>query len=351
MSVPPPADLPAGPPTRARRPRALVSRPEAEDPICRALSEAGLDVVAAALTVTRPASAAVRRGALDALRGAAWVAVTSPTAVRVLRSTAEESGTTLAAALRTTPHPSAGRADEAGAAVRADEAASAAPDRPASHGVRVAAVGRGTARALEAAGVHVDLVPAPEAENAAGLVAAFPDPPPAAPFPTGGIPAGPASPLRAPIRPDRPARTSDGPATRVADPARHVVLPASALASPTLAQGLRARGWEVTAVPIYTTAPVDGPAAAALHAAVGDPPDVVVLTAGSGARAMVEILGRPPAGTAVAVIGEPTARVCAELGIRVDAVAATPAPADLAAAALAALSAAAPGQTPLPPRP
>ena len=204
--------------------------------------------------------------------------------------------------------------------------------------MRVAAVGRGTARALRVAGVDVDLLPAPEAENAAGLAAAFPDPPPPAGFPAGGVPASASSPLRAPIRPDRADPTSDEHEPRVADPTRHVVLPASALASATLALGLRARGWEVTTVPIYTTVPVDGPEADALRAAVGDWPEVVVLTAGSGARALVDVLGRPPAGTAVAVIGEPTARVCAELGIRVDAVAAAPSPADLAAAVLVALA-------------
>ena len=56
-----------------------------------------------------------------------------------------------------------------------------------------------------------------------------------------------------------------------------------------------------------------------MQAAIGAWPEVVVLTAGSGARALVEVLGAPPGSTAVAVIGEPTARVCAALAIRVDA--------------------------------
>ena len=299
------------------RPRALVTRPAPEDPICRALNRAGFDVVPAALTVTLPAPPATRAAALATLRDTAWVALTSPTAARVLGDTAREAGTTLAQAVS---------------------------------GLRVAAVGRGTARALAAAGVAVDLQPAPHAENAAGLATAFPDPPAPAPAP-GHLRAELDTPLRPPIRPDGPPAgplggplggptVSDATVLRVAEPARHVVLPTSMLAAPTLAQGLRARGWEVTSTPLYTTAPVRGEAADEARARVlgaGDWPDVVVLTAGSGARALVEVLGRPPAGVGVAVIGEPTAAVCAEVGIRVDAVAATPAPADLAAAARAAL--------------
>ena len=324
--MPRPGDHPGGAPTggdaefvagiggpgREGRPRVLVPRPGPDDPLCRALADAGFDVVPVALTVTVPAPESTRGRALDALRAAAWLVLTSPTAVRVLRATAEEAGTTLARLVAATP------------------------------GLRVAAVGRGTARALAAADVRVDLAPAADAENAAGLADACPHAPPPRGLPAGGPVAGEVEPLRRPIRPSGPpGAVSDDPARRtVAEAARHVVLPASALASPALAQGLRSRGWEVTGVPMYTTATVAGDTAEAARAAIGAWPEVVVLTAGSGARALVEVLGAPPGSTAVAVIGEPTARVCAALAIRVDAVAASPAPEDVAAAAVAAHQAA-----------
>uniref|UniRef100_UPI0025C08A57 uroporphyrinogen-III synthase n=1 Tax=Galactobacter sp. TaxID=2676125 RepID=UPI0025C08A57 len=78
---------------------------------------------------------------------------------------------------------------------------------------RVAAVGRTTAAALREAGIRVDLVP--NTHSAAGLVEAW------------------------------PTCEDTGAAT--------VLLPASALAAPTLADGLLEKGWRPRPVTAYTT--------------------------------------------------------------------------------------------------
>ncbi|MFC4554435.1 uroporphyrinogen-III synthase [Georgenia faecalis] len=158
---------------------------------------------------------------------------------------------------------------------------------------RVAAVGPGTAAALRGAGARVDLVPAGRS-SAADLLAAWPVP-----------------------------------------PAGRVLVPRSALAGPTLVDGLRARGWEVDDVVAYTTvpAPADPGAAAELRAGRVD---VVLLTSGSTAAALLERYGPP--GAVVVAIGEPTARAARGLGLRVDAVAHEQTPAGLVRAAAAALT-------------
>lgn len=99
------------------------------------------------------------------------------------------------------------------------------------------------------------------------------------------------------------------------------LLPGSALAYPRLADGLTALGWDVEVLPIYTTEPV-APAEATGHAGWSDY-DAVVLTAGSIARAAVQIWRDPPPQVAVVAFGEPTAAACTALGIRVAAVATT----------------------------
>ena len=52
--------------------------------------------------------------------------------------------------------------------------------------------------------------------------------------------------------------------------------------------------------------------------------DAVVVTAGSSAQALLQLLGPPPEKTAVVSIGQSTTARCHELGLRVDATAATP---------------------------
>src|SRR5690606_861303 len=112
-------------------------------------------------------------------------------------------------------------------------------------GVRVAAVGEHTAAALAAAGVRVDFVPSTD-YTARALVDEWPD-------------------RRAGLR---------------------VLAPLSAIAAPTLVDGLRAHGLDVDAVEAYTTVTAR-PDAATAQAAMRDIRAVLV-TSGSVARAVTE---------------------------------------------------------------
>jgi uroporphyrinogen-III synthase len=145
------------------------------------------------------------------------------------------------------------------------------PGLPA--GVRVAAVGEATARAARAAGWTVDLVP--DDHSAAGLVRALP-----------------------------------------AD-ARLVLHPRSDLAAPTLVDGLRARGIDVSEVVAYRTVGTgDAPIP-------GDPaPDVVLVTSGSIAREVARRLTPLDPRTRIACIGPGTADEARAAGLPVDVVAA-----------------------------
>ncbi|WP_245581300.1 uroporphyrinogen-III synthase [Propionicicella superfundia] len=140
----------------------------------------------------------------------------------------------------------------------------------------IAAVGQATAGAIRAAGADVSVVPSGRSDAAALIDA---------------LPPGPASAL----------------------------WPCSALAGPRLADGLRARGWAVDAVATYTTETVsrtpDGVAS-------WDAYDAVVVTAGSIARAVVDLLGAPE-GVRVVAVGAPSAAAARALGLQVAAVAAT----------------------------
>jgi uroporphyrinogen-III synthase len=148
-------------------------------------------------------------------------------------------------------------------------------------GTRWAAVGPATRRALEAVGVRVDLEAA--VNSARGLLAAFDA---------------------------LPASTAPG---------RGVLVPQGDLAKPTMSEGLRERGWDVSVVTAYRTvshalAPEIGEAWRAGEV------DVVVLTSGSVAREVASQLGAH-ADVAVVAIGEPTAQAAQEVWLRVDAVA------------------------------
>ncbi|RPF26609.1 uroporphyrinogen-III synthase [Georgenia muralis] len=173
-------------------------------------------------------------------------------------------------------------------------------------GARVAAVGPATADALAAVGVRADLVPGQTA-SAEALLAAWPEP-------DGGS----------------------------------VLLPRSALAAPTLAQGLRARGWRVSDVVAYTTVPAPGPDPAVAAALTAEQVDAVLLTSGSVARALVSLYGRPPARTLLCAIGASTAAAAAAAGLTVAAVASAQSPAGLVGAVAAALH---PTTSPTPPTP
>lgn len=138
-------------------------------------------------------------------------------------------------------------------------------------GTRIAAVGRATARSLEAVGYAVDLVPEGPS-SAADLLRVFPEG-------TG-----------------------------------RVVIPGSALSSPELVEGLRRKGWDAHALPIYTVVPVHAPSPNLWDRWNAQEFDAVVVTSGSIARAINDLLGWPP-GTRVLAFGQPTAAVLAELGV------------------------------------
>lgn len=156
---------------------------------------------------------------------------------------------------------------------------------------RLAAVGQSTAEWVNS---HCALKPTlVGAGSAAKLLEVFPTPPTAT-----------------------TATTPTTPAT--------ICLPQSQLAAPTLAQGLSQLGWQVDAVATYTTAPLPQLPAHLKTQWQAGAWDAVVVTAGSSAQALLQLLGPPPKKTAVVSIGQSTSARCRELGLRVDATAATP---------------------------
>lgn len=146
-------------------------------------------------------------------------------------------------------------------------------------GPRWAAVGPATATALAGLGLAVGIEP--ENHSAAGLVAAF-------------------------------AEASEGRGQKV-------LLPLGDLAASALADGLRGLGYGVETVVAYRTVPAAVPDDVRQMWAAGRV-DAVVVAAGSAARQLAAQLGRNER-VAVVAIGEPTAAVARECGLRVDAVA------------------------------
>ncbi|PJI93675.1 uroporphyrinogen-III synthase [Luteimicrobium subarcticum] len=200
--------------------------------------------------------------------------------------------------------------DELGAAVT--RAGGALVDVP----TRWAAVGPATAKALGAVGVEPELVPAES--SAIGLLAALRA----------------LSVASATDRAGSGAETGDD--TSATAPGPEVLLPLGDLARPTLARGLAAMGARQHVVTVYRTVthPIDADVAAAWH---DGRVDAVVLTSGSVAREISGQLGARDDVAGVA-IGEPTRRAATEAGLRLDAVAATPDDAGLAAAVVVALT-------------
>ena len=123
------------------------------------------------------------------------------------------------------------------------------------------------------------------------------------------------------VFPTPPAATTAA-ASTAATPT--ICLPQSQLAAPTLAQGLSQLGWQVDAVATYTTVPLPQLPAHLKTQWQAGAWDAVVVTAGSSAQALLQLLGPPPKKTAVVSIGQSTSARCRELGLRVDATAATP---------------------------
>lgn len=171
-------------------------------------------------------------------------------------------------------------------------ASAPAPHSPTSAPTRLAVVGQSTAEWVNS---HCALKPTlVGAGSAAKLLEVFPTP---------------------------PAATTTA-ASTAATPT--ICLPQSQLAAPTLAQGLSQLGWQVDAVATYTTVPLPQLPAHLKTQWQAGAWDAVVVTAGSSAQALLQLLGPPPEKTAVVSIGQSTTARCRELGLRVDATAATP---------------------------
>ncbi len=140
-------------------------------------------------------------------------------------------------------------------------------------GVRLAAVGPGTAAVLAEHHLQVDLVP--DRFVAEGLLASFPDPPP-----EGGC----------------------------------VLLARAEVARDVLPDGLRAKGWVVEVVDAYRTVPVDLDGAGRERARSAD---AVTFTSASSVTNFVAAAGREAVPPVVAVIGPVTAAAARELGLEV----------------------------------
>ncbi|ARQ69370.1 uroporphyrinogen-III synthase [Streptomyces marincola] len=176
-----------------------------------------------------------------------WIAFTSVNAVRAIREKFEEYGL----------------------------------DARAFAGIKVAAVGEQTARALLRFGVRPDLVPSGE-QSAAGLLEDWP------------------------------------PYDPVFDPIDRVFLPRADIATETLVAGLVELGWEVDDVTAYRTVRASPPPAATREAIKGGGFDAVLFTSSSTVRNLVGIAGKPHNVTVIACIGPATARTAEEHGLRVD---------------------------------
>lgn len=144
-------------------------------------------------------------------------------------------------------------------------------------GTRVAAVGPATRDALQAEGFAVDFMPATEF-SAAAMVTEWPG--------------------------------AEG----------SVLLPQSAIAEPTLAEGLAARGLAVTTVSAYETHPLTWSESIRRQLVDGEF-SAVLLTSASIARAIADQGIRIPSATVVACIGESTAAGARHAGLPVHAVA------------------------------
>jgi len=168
-------------------------------------------------------------------------------------------------------------------------------DARAFAGIKVAAVGEQTSKALRAFGVVPDLVPSGE-QSALGLL-------------------------------------EDFPAYDTAfDPIERVFLPRADIATETLVAGLVELGWEVDDVTAYRTVRAAPPPAEVREAIKGGGFDAVLFTSSSTVRNLVGIAGKPHATTVIACIGPATAQTAQEHGLRVDVLAPSPSAAVLAEA-------------------
>ena len=154
-------------------------------------------------------------------------------------------------------------------------------DARAFSGVRIACVGQATADRVRAFGINPELVPAGE-QSSLGLLDEFP------------------------------------PYDDIFDPVNRVLLPRADIATETLAEGLRDRGWEIEDVTAYRTVRAAPPPAQTREMIKTGGFDAVCFTSSSTVRNLVGIAGKPHARTIVACIGPKTAETAAEFGLRVD---------------------------------
>ena len=154
-------------------------------------------------------------------------------------------------------------------------------DARAFAGLKIAAVGGVTARALREWGLVPDLVPSGE-QSAQGLLEVWP------------------------------------PFDEVLDPINRVFLPRADIATDTLVAGLQDMGWEVDDVTAYRTVRAAPPPAPVREAIKGGQFDAVVFTSSSTVRNLVGIAGKPHPSTVIACIGPATAKTAEEHGLRVD---------------------------------
>ena len=291
--------------------RVALPRLKSDDAIAAALKTAGAQVDTFALTQTIP----IESEQLEQMRQRvasgyyAWVMLSSWRAAQAVL--AQLNTLALAPASAPTPHSatlalsSFALASEAetresstkqslGHADQTDSVQQADSIQGTTH---LAVVGQSTAEWVNS---HCALKPTlVGAGSAAKLLEVFPTPP-----------TGPATPQQPTV-------------TMPAAPAT-ICLPQSQLAAPTLAQGLSQLGWQVDAVATYTTAPLPQLPAHLKTQWQAGAWDAVVVTAGSSTQALLQLLGPPPKKTAVVSIGQSTTARCRELGLRVDATAATP---------------------------
>lgn len=154
-------------------------------------------------------------------------------------------------------------------------------DARAFSGVKIACVGEATADRLRAFGISPELVPLGE-QSSLGLLDEFP------------------------------------PYDSIFDPVNRVLLPRADIATETLAEGLRERGWEIEDVTAYRTVRAAPPPAATREMIKTGGFDAVCFTSSSTVRNLVGIAGKPHARTIIACIGPKTAETAAEFGLRVD---------------------------------
>ncbi|HEY0168428.1 MAG TPA: uroporphyrinogen-III synthase [Jatrophihabitans sp.] len=154
-------------------------------------------------------------------------------------------------------------------------------DARAFAGVKIACVGEQTAEAVRAFGILPELLPSGE-QSSEGLLADFP------------------------------------PYDDVLDPIDRVLLPRADIATETLAEGLRERGWEIDDVTAYRTVRAAPPAAEIRDAIKSGGFQAVCFTSSSTVRNLVGIAGKPHNKTVVACIGPQTAATAREFGLRVD---------------------------------